>query len=249
MEISLFQHDESGYDSGSFAKTEAQMNDLSAPALDTDGAVRGTFGRLPQRLQDRLPTEFNPDVKDALDQMLEMKRHESFAGEFRKLIADYAEEHPAAVDRVNAMLAQAKEVADTPKLQQAIEVFASADGIKFLQAISIEQLTVAKVQEKLQNIDKEIQASRGNGLHEYAEELKRLKIEHEGKETQAQRDAFAAEVVDRMREAYGQASQAGIASKPGTTVAVLMVAGWLMNVAAPKAVARPSGPRVMPRER
>lgn len=263
----------------------------SGPPKGTEGAIQEAFERLSPRLQEKLPAEFNPDVKIVLEEMLEQKRNEPYADELRKLIADYAKEEPAAVKRVNELLAQGKEAkasggtaaptipvertgtesAERPSARQhtpelaetqqrvehAIETLTTADGIKFLRSIPIAELTTAKVHEKLQSIDREIQVARESGMHDYAEELKRMKTEYDSKKTQPEKDAYAREVVTKMREAHEQASHAtkpggrglGVAGKAGTTVAVLLVAGWLMDVTAPKAVASPSGPRVLPGKR
>lgn len=234
----------------------------AVPNREANGAVQRAFVRLPQRLQDNLPSEFHPDVKDVLEQMLELERTEPYADELRRLIAQYADEEPATVDRVHRMLGKGKEAktaggfavavaeltADTPaaKLQQATEIFSSAEGIAFLNSISIASLTSARVHEKLQNIDKEIQNARENGMHDYAEELKRIKTEFEDKKTRREEDTYAQEVVTRMQAAHNQASMPDtVAGECGATVAVLLVAGWLTDVTAPKAVASPSGPRVM----
>ena len=259
------------------------------PLRDATGAGEHAFKELPKRLQEKLPTEFNPDVKDALERTLEAKRKDwtpEVAAEFKKLADAYAAQDPAAVKKVHDMLTNAPRGGGAPEravvapgtatvaadaavlsrqqhtpelvIQEGqrppvvLETFTTADGIKFLRALPISEMTVAKVQEKMDTIDKEVKRAREAGLHEYAEELKRLQHEYADKKTPDEREAFCKDVMARMKEAHDNASGAGkarpggIAGKAGTTVAVLLVAGWLMDVTAPPSVAQPRSQRVMP---
>lgn len=139
--------------------------------------------------------------------------------------------------------------------QRAIETITSHDGIRYIESIPVGELSVARVEEKLKDIDKEIKRVREAGMHEYASELEKIKREYENKKTPAEKEAYCKEVMNRMREAHETARTgakgrvAGLAGKAGTAVALLMVAGWVLDVTAPPAVARPSGPRVVPGKR
>lgn len=275
-----------------YVGTRAGQRLFGRPLRDPTGAGEHTFKELPKRLQEKLPKEFNPDVKDALERTLEAKRKDwtpEVAAEFKKLADAYAAQDPAAIKKVHEMLATAPRGGDkaaasgggvkapaadgtalnrqqhTPELAAqegqraplALETFTTADGIKFLRAIPIAEMTVAKVQEKMGAIETEIKRAREAGLHEYAEELKRMQLEYADKKTPAEREAYCKDVMARMKEAHDVASHAakpggrgpGIGTKAGTTVAVLLVAGWLMDVTAPSAVAQPKSPRVMPGKR
>lgn len=249
------------------------------------------FKELPQRLQGKVPGEFNPDIKDALERVLEANRTKwppDKVERFRALIDSYGREEADSVRRVNEMLAEGKVVHDaktlptpdprlveaaeritgpdrtqhTPELQTpetgkpqtGIETITTPDGIKFLKAIPIAELSARHVEEKMKGIEGEIKRARENGMHEYAEELKRMQTEYDSKKTPAEREAFCKSVAERLkgahetatREASGHGRGGGLGAKAGTTVAVLLVAGWLMDVTAPSSVAQPRSPRVLP---
>ena len=263
---------------------------LRTSTADPFNAGDQAFKELPQRLQGKFPSEFNPDIKEALERVLERNRTKWPADKverFRALIDGYGREEADSVRRVTEMLAEGKlvheaktlpapdaklvEAADrvavdrtqhTPELQApdagkpqtGIETYTTPDGIKFLKAIPIAELSTRHVEEKMKNIEGEIRRAREAGLHEYADELKRMQAEYDGKKTPAEREAFCKSVADRMKSAHETASRdvaahgrgGGIAAKAGTTVAVLLVAGWLMDVTAPRSVAQPHSPRVLP---
>lgn len=139
--------------------------------------------------------------------------------------------------------------------QRAIETLTCPDGVKYIDSIPIGELTVARVEEKLKNIDKEIERAKERGLVEYAEQLEKIKKEYESKKTAPEREAYCREMHERMKEAHERAASCGkgkganLAGKAGTVVALLMVAGWVLDVTAPAAVAKPAGPRVLPSKR
>ncbi len=286
----------------------------AAPA-EASEAGKAVLEKLPKRLRDKLPTEYNPDVKESMERALEANRDkwpEKERKNFEKLIADYEKQDGKAIEEVNKMLRESSaagegrpgeggraggtggeggrtggteggrtggDVARTggegapmhrtgpehhsvdPKppaerLQaQAIETLTSKDGIKYIESIPIGELTVAKVEQKMKDIDKEIKAAKEKGLHDYASELEKMKDEYHKQTTAKDKQAYCERAVEKVKDAHQQAKGAkegggrGLAGKAGTVVAVLMVAGWLLDVTAPAAGSESGGRRVLPGKR
>lgn len=292
------------------ATTEKPATTTEAPkAPVTEQGSKPLFEKLPQRLKTQPPTDYNPDVKDALAEVIESNRSKwkgEYLAEMEKLCKDYEAGDKAAIERVNKMMAEGKTASATPQTgteaktvsapdkvptkttpttetkpvnavdkpkpvevtqqytspeltpekkpttDRAIETLTSADGLKFIESIPIGDLTVARVGDKMNNIDKEIALAKERGMHDYARELETMKKEYEGKKSPAEKEAYCREVMKTVREAHelasgkGKGKGGGIAGKAGTVVAFLLIGGWLLDIAAPSSMGGSSGPRVQP---
>lgn len=132
---------------------------------------------------------------------------------------------------------------------QAIETLTGKDGVKYIESIPIGELTVAKVEQKMKDIDAEIRSAKERGLHEYAAELEKMREEYHKQPNAKEKAAYCERAVERAKQAHEQAKSAkegggrGLAGKAGTVVAVLMVAGWLLDVTAPSGIGGTTSPR------
>lgn len=138
----------------------------------------------------------------------------------------------------------------TTKPALAIETLTTPDGLKFIESIPIGELTHARVQDKMDKLEAEIKAAKDRGQHDYARELEQIDKEYKEKKTATEKEAYCKEVATKVREAHERAKGGkggGLAGKAGTTVALLMVGAWILDIATPSSGGGSSGgQRVLP---
>ncbi len=141
------------------------------------------------------------------------------------------------------------ELKTTTAQQHAMETLTSADGLKYIKSIPIGELTTARIEEKMKSIDEEISLAKEKGQHDYARELEAMKEEYGKKTNATEKEAYCREIQEHLKQVHeGAAKGRGVdvAGKAGKAVALLMVAGWCLDMAAPRAFAKTNGPRIVP---